>query len=75
MMAHLHGRRGTVLIRSAGRPRNHLVQVDESRYVVPCGNLFSLKSSTAGGDEGSRRASPSLTTTPATAPEAAVLDR
>jgi len=65
MMAHLHGRRGTVLIRSVGHPRNHLVQVDGKSYVVPCGNLFSLKSSSAGGVEGGRCA----------APETAGLDR
>jgi hypothetical protein len=43
LIEHLHGRRGTVLIRSNGRPRNHLVQVDGKGYVVPCGNLFSVR--------------------------------
>jgi hypothetical protein len=42
LMEHLHERRGTVLIRSTGRSRNHLVQVGGKGYVVPCGNLFSV---------------------------------
>lgn len=42
-MVHLHGRRGIVIVRSTGRPRNHLVQVDGNGYVVPCGNLVSVK--------------------------------
>lgn len=36
----LHGKAGTVEIASKGRPRNHLVQLDDgTRVVVPCGNL------------------------------------
>ena len=70
-LKHLHERRRTVLIRSNGRPRNHLVEVDGKRYVVPCGNLFSLKISTAEGGEQRRRASSS----PAITPRTAVVDR
>lgn len=35
----LHGRTGTVVIISAGRPRNHGILVDNRLYIVPCGNL------------------------------------
>lgn len=35
----LHGKTGTVVIRSRGRPRNHAVRIDGRVYVVPCGNL------------------------------------
>ena len=35
----LHGKTGTVAIRSRGRPRNHGIQIDGRLYVVPCGNL------------------------------------
>jgi len=41
-MAHLNGRSGIVRIRSRGRPRNHLVEVDGLVYVIPCGHLFRL---------------------------------
>lgn len=37
----LHGRCGTVVVASRGRPRNHLIDVDGSLYTVPCGNLIS----------------------------------
>lgn len=35
----LHGLTGIVKIRSAGRPRNHGIEIDGRCYVVPCGNL------------------------------------
>jgi len=35
----LHGRVGTVVIPSRGRPRNHGVEVDGRLYVVLAGNL------------------------------------
>lgn len=35
----LHGKIGTVVIRSKGRPRNHGIEIDGMIYVVPCGNL------------------------------------
>lgn len=35
----LHGRYGTVVVVSRGKPRNHGVQVDGVVYSVPCGNL------------------------------------
>ncbi len=37
---HLHGRAGIVLIRGIGRPRNHLIHIDGTDYVIPCGHLF-----------------------------------
>lgn len=36
----LHGKEGVVVKRAAGRPKNHLVEVDGKQYVIPCGNLF-----------------------------------
>jgi len=40
----LHDWIATVVARSHGPgPRNHLVRVDGVDYVVPCGNLHSLK--------------------------------
>lgn len=44
----LHGRTGTLIISSRGRPRNHGVLIDGSLYVVPAGNL-RIKSQ--GGDD------------------------
>lgn len=38
----LHGKVGTVVIVSRGKPRNHGVEVDGRFYVVPCGNLRRL---------------------------------
>lgn len=35
----LHGKVGTVVIASRGKPRNHGVIIDGRLYVVPCGNL------------------------------------
>jgi hypothetical protein len=36
-----HGASGTVTIVSRGKPRNHLVRLDDGRLVVvPCGNLI-----------------------------------
>lgn len=35
----LHGKRGVVVVRSRGRPRNHAVRIGGRVYVVPCGNL------------------------------------
>lgn len=35
----LHGKIGTVVIVSKGRPRNHGVLVDGQMYVIPCGNI------------------------------------
>jgi hypothetical protein len=37
-----HGRRGRVVIRSTGKPRNHCIDIDGIRVVVPCGNLQKL---------------------------------
>lgn len=35
-----HGKRGVVIERGTGKPRNHLVQLtDGTRLVVPAGNL------------------------------------
>ena len=74
-LKHLHERRGTVVIRSNRRPRNHLVQVDGKSYVVPCGNLFSVKASTTESGEQRRRTSPTSAVPPATSPRTAVVDR
>ena len=38
----LHGRIGTVVVRSRGKPRNHGVEIDGALFVVPCGNLRSV---------------------------------
>jgi len=35
----LHGRTGTVVMRSTGKPRNHGIEIDGQVYVVPCGNV------------------------------------
>jgi len=35
----LHGKTGMVKISGRGKPRNHLVTVDEVDYVIPCGNI------------------------------------
>lgn len=35
----LHGKIGTVVIPSRGKPRNHGVMIDGRFHVVPCGNL------------------------------------
>jgi len=37
--APLHGKVGTVVVVSRGKPRNHGVEIDGKLYVVPCGNL------------------------------------
>lgn len=35
-----HGQQGTILVRGRGKPRNHLVLLDDGRkVVVPCGNI------------------------------------
>lgn len=39
----LHGRVGVVRVVSRGKPRNHGVIVDGRLYVVPCGNLRSMR--------------------------------
>lgn len=39
----LHGREGTVVVVSRGKPRNHGVMVDGAVYVVPCGNLRKVE--------------------------------
>ena len=39
----LHGKIGTVRIRSKGKPRNHGVEVDGQIWVIPCGNLIKVK--------------------------------
>ncbi len=38
-VAPLHGRIGTVVVSSRGKPRNHGVEVEGRVYVVTCGNL------------------------------------
>lgn len=35
----LHGKFGTVVVVSKGKPRNHGVAVDGVMYAIPCGNL------------------------------------
>ena len=35
----IHGKVGTVVNRSHGKPRNHQVGVDGRRIIVPCGNI------------------------------------
>lgn len=36
----LHARLGIVVVAGRGRPRNHMVRLDDGAlYVVPCGNL------------------------------------
>ncbi len=35
----LHGVTGIVIVPGRGRPRNHLVRIDEALIIVPCGNL------------------------------------
>lgn len=39
---HLHGKVGRVVIAGKGKPRNHLVEIDGVRFVVPCGNLVRV---------------------------------
>jgi hypothetical protein len=39
----LHGREGTVVVVSRGKPRNHGVEVDGVLYAVPCGNLRKVQ--------------------------------
>jgi len=39
----LHGKLGQVVISGRGKPRNHGVKVDNTTYVIPCGQLFPLK--------------------------------
>jgi hypothetical protein len=34
-----HGRIGTVVAAGRGKPRNHLLEIDGQRVVVPCGNV------------------------------------
>ena len=41
-IARLHGKRGIVTIVGRGRPRNHEVEIDGRRYVVPAGHLKKL---------------------------------
>lgn len=37
-----HDNAGRILIPSRGRPRNHLVALDDgTKTIIPCGNLFS----------------------------------
>ena len=38
----LHDQIGRVVVRSRGRPRNHLVQVAGELHVLPCGNLMPV---------------------------------
>ncbi len=38
-----HGRIGIVEISSRGKPRNHLINIDGTTVVVPCGNLRKPK--------------------------------
>lgn len=40
----LHDRVGTVVIAGRGEPRNHMIECDGTRYVVPCGNLMPERS-------------------------------
>ncbi|KKN07724.1 hypothetical protein LCGC14_1064020 [marine sediment metagenome] len=43
----LHGKVGTIVMRANSRkpsgPRNHGIEIDGIRHVVPCGNLNSVK--------------------------------
>jgi len=39
----LHGRVGTVVHASRGKPRNHGIRIGGKVYVVPCGHLRSLQ--------------------------------
>lgn len=39
----LHGKLGSVVVVSRGKPRNHGVKVDGAVYVVPCGNLRKVE--------------------------------
>ena len=39
----LHGKVGTVVVVSKGKPRNHGVEIDGLMYVIPCGNLNKVK--------------------------------
>ena len=41
----LHDRAGRVVIASKGKPRNHLVIVDDRLFVIPCGNLRKERNS------------------------------
>lgn len=34
-----HGRDGECVIRGTGRPKNHLLRIDDRLVIVPCGNL------------------------------------
>lgn len=39
----LHGARGTIVLAGRGRPRNHLVRLDDGRRViVPAGHLVAI---------------------------------
>ena len=37
-----HGKTGTIVKRSYGKPRNHLIEINGKCVVVPCGNLKSI---------------------------------
>ena len=34
-----HGAVGTIIISGHGKPRNHLIEINGNRVVIPCGNL------------------------------------
>ena len=37
-----HGKLGLVLIAGRSKPRNHLIDIDGKKVVVPCGNIRSV---------------------------------
>lgn len=39
----LHGKVGTAVVASRGKPRNHGIEISGTVYVVPCGNLRIIK--------------------------------
>jgi hypothetical protein len=39
-----HGATGTIVVAGKGKPRNHLVRLDDGReLMVPCGHITKLK--------------------------------
>ena len=47
----LHGKIGVAVIASRGKPRNHGIKIDNIIYVVPCGNLRTIKGGSNGRDK------------------------
>ena len=46
----LHGKVGTIVVCSRGKPRNHGVRIDGRVFVVPCGNLRKVSDTPNAGN-------------------------